>query len=401
MIFASEIEEMEELRSGYGFVESFSKPYDGSSYARINIVFDVVDAEAFNSGVAEDRSPIHLSMVRIMTTQKRLEDLFEISSSIKEGDWFHIRLGMHSGMPRAWLLEARNDYSESVIALNLTGLSRVGGGLGGTVKPDGKLRALREWCKIEGRPADGKAAVTGATNLHVRIVDVGHASFSAIHIAPSHRSKIIGYFDVGGPIYFHHHTFPKAFKDQGLIPRNGFVALSHWDFDHYSLAVTKMKGLQKLTWYAPEQLVGPNAARLQSLLGSKLNFVHTPTYQILNGLQMWKGGGASDDRNNSGYVLNVQNGAGGTLLTGDTDYDFIPAGAKTNLVALSVTHHGGSGAGNPPAPMANNAVAAVSFGLPNRYHHPNWKDIEKHELAGWSVQPTFLTPKNRGDVWLP
>jgi hypothetical protein len=402
MILDGEIENIEELRIGYGFIESFSKPYDASSYSRINIVLDVVDAKAFDTGIVQERSPAHLSMVRIMTTQKRLEHLFDISSPIIEGDWFRIELGVHPGMPRAWVLEARNDYGGAVIALNLIGLLRVNGeGPNEAIGPNSKLGALRLWCKIAGRPAAVPAVITDATDLHVRVADVGHASFAAIHVAPDPASKIVGYFDVGGPVYFHHHTFPKAFKDHLLIPRDGFVALSHWDFDHYSLAVTKMKGLQNLTWYAPEQLVGPNAARLQVLLGARLNFVHTPTYHISAGLQMWQGSGALGDRNNSGYVFTVQNGAGGTLLTGDVAYDCIPAGAKTNLVALGVTHHGGSGAGSPPTPLAGSGSAAVSFGLPNRYHHPNWDDIAKHTLAGWHVQPTFVTPTNRGDVWLP
>jgi len=97
MIFDEEIEEIQELRGGYGFIESFSKPYDTSSYSRINIVLDVVDAKAFDTGTARERSPEHLSMVRIMTTQNRLEQLFAINSPIIEGDWFHIRLGCTQG----------------------------------------------------------------------------------------------------------------------------------------------------------------------------------------------------------------------------------------------------------------------------------------------------------------
>jgi hypothetical protein len=55
MIFDAQIEDIEELRSGYGFIEPFSKPYDASPYSRINIVLDVVDAKAFDTGMAGDR----------------------------------------------------------------------------------------------------------------------------------------------------------------------------------------------------------------------------------------------------------------------------------------------------------------------------------------------------------
>lgn len=397
-----EIEEVEELRRGYGFIESFSKPDEDSPYSRINIVLDVVDAKAFDTGIAENRSPAHLSMVRIMTTQKRLEQLFKINWLVSEGEWFQIRLGVCPGMPRAWVLEASNDYGGDVISLNLIGLLPVSDvRLGFVIPPNSMLSKLKAWCKISCQPAVRPAILNTPPDLYVRVADVGHASFSAIHIKRDPTSKIVGYFDVGGPVYFHHHTFPKAFNEHELIPDNGFVALSHWDFDHYSLAVTKMKSLQNLTWYAPDQLVGPNAARLQVLLGAQLNFVHTQTYRISGALQMWKGTGAPSDRNNSGYVLTVRNNTGETLLTGDVAYDFVPAGAKTDLVALGVTHHGGSGAGTPPKPLAGSGKAAVSFGLPNRYHHPNWHDLTNHKRLGWDVQPTFVTLTNRGDVWLP
>lgn len=360
MIFDKQSEDIKGLRVGYGFVESFSKPYDASSYSRVNIVLDVVDAKAFDANIVGDRSPQHLSMVRVMTTQKRLENLFDVNSPIAEGDWFHIWLGVFPGMPRAWVLEARDDYGGNVVSLNLIGLSRIGSeNSSGPTEFNSRLGALRAWCRVNSQPAKTSAMVTDATDFHVRVADVGHASFSAIHLAPDPASKIVGYFDVGGPVWFHHHTFPKAFKDHILISSDGFVALSHWDFDHYSLAVTKMKGLQNLTWYAPEQLVGPNAARLQVLLGARLNFVNTPTYQISRGLKMWQGSGAPNDRNNSGYVFTVQNRAGRTLLTGDVAYDCIPTAAKVNLAALGVTHHGGSGGGSPPTPMAGTGPAAV------------------------------------------
>ncbi|GAB2838276.1 metallo-hydrolase/oxidoreductase [Pseudoduganella ginsengisoli] len=402
MIFDDEEMDVAERREGYGFIESFTKPEDASSYARINIVLDVVDAPAFDNGIANDRSPDHLSMVRVMTTQNRLEQLFGISSPVNEGEWFKIVLGVYPGMPRAWVLEANNDYGGAVIALNLIKFSRLGGApLATAAANNSTLIALQTWCTVRARSAQASSVQPGVAEFHVRVADVGHANFSAIHVAPSPTAKIVGYFDVGGPMYFHHRTFPKSFGDPALIPDSGFVALSHWDFDHYSLAVTKMKGLQNLTWYAPDQPVGPNAARLQTLLGTRLNYVRMPTFHIANGLQMWQGSGAPSDRNNSGYVLTVRNHSGETLLTGDVSYQHIPAGATATLTALCIAHHGGSGAGNPPVPLMGSGAAAVSFGLPNLYHHPNWADLDIHAHYGWKVQPTFVAPAVRGDVWLP
>jgi hypothetical protein len=74
--------------------------------------------------------------------------------------------------------------------------------------------------------------------------------------------------DVGGPLFFHGKSFPKAFNESTRVPDSGFVVLSHWDFDHYSLAVSKIPKLRDLDWYAPDQPVGPNAAACKPNLGA-------------------------------------------------------------------------------------------------------------------------------------
>ncbi len=394
-------EQNDRERQGYGFLESYSKAGQGSAYSRLNIVFDMVDAAAFDQGMTADRSPRHLSFVRIMSTSKRLDELFAIGEVAEEGEWFRVTLATRSGMPRAWILDAEGDYDGPIHASNLIGLERLAGsGAGTTLQAGSTVSLLRQWCTVAA-PAPQAAHRQFPADLYVRIVDVGHANFSAIHNERAIRDSIVGYFDVGGPIFFHHHTLPEDFPEYRYIPEDGFVALSHWDFDHYSLALTKLMALQQLTWYAPDQPVGPNAARLQTLLGARLNLISAPVFDISGTLRMWRGTGAIHDRNNSGYVLTVPNRRGATLLTGDVSYAAIPAPAMANLAALCITHHGGSGAGGPPKPATGTAVAAVSFGMPNHYHHPNDAAIAEHAVAGWTVSPTYRAPAARGDVWLP
>jgi beta-lactamase superfamily II metal-dependent hydrolase len=401
MNFEGSLEE-EPIRYMYGFLESYSKPAKQSSYSRANIAFDCVDADAFDDGRVDDRaSPDFLSIVRVMTTPRRLRALFDVSEPIAEGQWFYIGLSVNAGKPRAWRLAAESSYGGAVGNYNLVQFKRIN-------EPDDikeavdrkPLERLRAWCKVT--PSTQQNLILQVPpRLHVRVMDVGHASSSAVHMEKNGSSPIVGYYDVGGPIFFHHHTFPAAFNEIWRIPEQGFVALSHWDFDHYSLAVTRMKGLQRLQWYAPEQTVGPNAARLQTLLGSRLRLLTSPTFQIAPNLQMWRGTAAPADRNNSGYVLTVAHASGAILLTGDVEYNAIPPAAKTNLIALGVTHHGGNGAGTPPPPMTSGGSAAVSFGLPNHYGHPDLKNIAAHASLGWNVTSTFTSPTQRGDVWLP
>lgn len=399
----------EEPWSCYGFVESVSKRKTDSPYERMNIVFDAVDKKAFDATDVLGRESEHLSIIRIMSTPKRLLDISgiheKIEGDIEEGDWFEITLANEINNPRAWVLYADKDYGGEVVNTNLIGFRRIRGR--GTHQFTVIAKKLTTWCRFT--PTQNRSELISDQKIsllskspHVRIVDVGHANFAAIHVNNSKSSTIIGYFDVGGPVFFHHQTFPKTFNENPKIPKKGFVALSHWDFDHYSLAVTKLKKLQDLTWYAPDQDVGPNAAKLQSLLGSRLNLLTNNIFHISNELKLFKALGASWlDRNNSGYVLTVKGNGGITLLTGDVAYNNIPPAAISNLCALAVTHHGGSGCGTPPLPLYVGAKAAVSYGLPNRYKHPDMGNIQAHTNVGWTVNSTFTSAIVRGDVWLP
>jgi beta-lactamase superfamily II metal-dependent hydrolase len=337
-----------------------------------------------------------------MTTPRRLRNLFDVSDPIEEGQWFRIGLAIKAGKPRAWSLAAEANYDRTVNNYNVVKFERIDkpGNLKEAKSNELLLERLRAWCTVV-PPAQQDLILQVPPDLHVRVMDVGHASSSALHMAEERSSSIVGYYDVGGPIFFHHHTFPPSFNEAWMVPPRGFVILSHWDFDHYSLAVTRLKVLQRLHWYAPAQTVGPNAARLQVLLGARLRLLTAPTFQIAPNLQMWKGTAPPSDRNNSGYVLTVAHARGTILLTGDVEYDAIPAAAKLDLIALGITHHGGGGSGSPPAPLSSFGSAAVSFGLPNHYGHPDTENISAHTSVGWNVTSTFTSPTQRGDVWLP
>lgn len=388
---------------GYGFVDSISIPgRRASSYERLDIALDLISAKAFDFGNGADRNVEDLSVVRIMTTEGRLADLFGFER-IDEGSWLKIVLGDRPGNPLAWILGAREDYGGTPIRTNVIGLQEIRQQPG---SPFAQLFAsLTKLCS----PIQFQAGQTnplqqnivpGQAGYQLRIVDVGQASFCAIHARKDPNSPILGYFDVGGPVFFHHHSFPATFPEAARIPNDGFVALSHWDFDHYSLAVTSLKALQKLKWFAPSQAVGPNAARLQTLLGANLVLLSSNSFTVAPGLELHRGTGLISDRNNNGFVLTAAVAGGKALLAGDVSYDMIPAAAQANLVALNVSHHGGTSTGTPPSPSVAQGVAAVSYGIPNRYRHPDAKRLAEHQKLGWKVKPTNPMLSGRGDVWL-
>jgi hypothetical protein len=392
---------------GYAFVDIISKPSgEGANpYQRLDIVLDVFFEPALDSDRDAMLNPDNLGIVRIMSTLNRLQSLFPVEEII-EGAWFSVTFQSKEGNPPAWILGATDDYNGPIKRTNLVGMEPLPmkNSWGPKIFPYSYRATQLRQLEQEQTTQDLGLNVLPCSpdgNYSVRVVDVGHANFSAIHSSRElNPTSIVGYFDVGGPVFFHHHSFPDVFHENKRVPSQGFVALSHWDFDHYSLAVTKLKSLQKLSWFAPDQPVGPNAARLQHQLGENLTLITQPSFQITKGLDLWKGSGSAADRNNSGYVLTVSGQTTKLLLTGDVDYDRIPTQAKSNLSGLSITHHGGSGSGTPPLPMNGQGMAAVSYGIPNRYHHPDEDNLQRHDAVGWTVQPTFVTKTQRGDVWL-
>lgn len=385
----------------YGFVEAVTHPDpEGSKRGRVNVVLDSLRMEAFRTEVSVKNTTDDLLIVRILSTINRLEARFP-ECKWAEGSWIEFQLQDSPGDPPAWYLSAKDEYSGPVVRTNITSAVRLGGR---PTSADTLEQKLIEFCRSPDATYVQKPLVLPRQNSisdqFVRVVDVGQASFAAIHTSKKISSQILGYFDVGGPLFFHHKTFPKVFRERKMVPETGFVALSHWDFDHYSLAVSKLPKLRKLAWYAPDQPVGFNAARLQALLGPNLTLLSAPQFGVTSGIELWKGTGVSSNRNDSGYAMRIARVEGPILLSGDLPYSMLPTGIGNQFSGIVVTHHGGAFTGSPPTPLGKAAKAAVSYGIPNRYHHPNPAAIALHQTAGWSIQPTNASPKKRGDVWL-
>lgn len=394
----------------YAFVESISQPSDGESgYARLDLTLDCVIAHSFHESIegADER----LQIVRVLTTNRRLRERFQLQRVPSEGDWLLIELALDPGNPIAWALSAVNDYQGDPNRTNLVGLWPVDpeGVTPDALRPsdpDGiRLLSLVTGNSLTEHYRPSKAANRGADKLafealfaqvastttpKVRVLDVGQASCAAIYSASDPKADVLGFFDVGAPIWFHGNTMPRA-CDIKLPTKGGFVVLSHWDFDHYAMAWWRKPALRNLNWYAPLQRVGANGARFQAKLGARLHYIEETQIGI-DRFWLFKGTGArrglADDRNATGYVMRVEDQDGARLLTGDLGYDFIPAEAIGELMGLTIPHHAGSATGIPPAPHQAGARAIASYGLPNRYRHPDQASLRSHCDRGWTVEPT-------------
>ncbi|MGA0604652.1 hypothetical protein ACO2Q0_01520 [Phenylobacterium sp. VNQ135] len=402
------------------FVENKAEPLDGVPPSRITFVLDCVESVAFQEGRFEDHEA--LALVRILSTPRRLLDLFELPRLPTEGDWLEIMLSDNPGnQPLAWCLSARNNYQGPAERLYLVGLrflpSEREPGLAAkdpeaATLPERQMVALQFMVSPPIGDRDERVAfdalfadVAAKSGLHARVLDVGQACAIALCNEKSSAARILGFFDVGWPLWFHSGSLPKAWTKLKLAPDgDGFVILSHWDFDHFAMALWKEPGLRKLRWYAPHQAVGPNTKAFADSLGDRLTYLSQPTYGPPN-VQLFRGLGAQngvpDDRNATGYVLRFEREGHGRLLAGDVDYRHVPPGALANLAGVYIPHHAGSGGTKPPTPAGGGGEAVASYGLPNKYRHPNDAVLNAHYSLGWNVQHTASTKKvPRGDRWL-
>lgn len=283
-------------------------------------------------------------------------------------------------MPRGWLFPANTGYARER-AINAFAIRPLPGA------PGVLQSQLSKACTLPGALHASAAEMTKLlessvrrSNFRVVALDVGQAAC----VAFMEGDTCVGYFDVGAPLFFNAASFPKTFSHN--FGTGQFVFLSHWDYDHFALAY-KYPLLQTMQWYAPDQPVGPNTARLQRRLGTRLKFVtgnSTTSHSTIASAT----GTNPKDRNSTGYVLRIEKGARKTLLTGDADYTFIPNNLRVSNSSVMIPHHGGAGS-KPPAPSNNvNCVAVASYGTPNTYRHPNEPHLRVHTKAGWKVQRT-------------
>jgi hypothetical protein len=379
----------------YGVIEDVVEADPQNGRTRSFILIDAVRADRFaeiGQGVLEDRSA--LALVRAMSTPKRWQDQFGLGD-VGKGDWLAFKLDDSGSVPRAWELNAADNYASGP-SRSIGAMRRISGPPALTEAGDAMLvmnlmATSSDALKQRPRVSAGVAATrlgAGGT-IEIVVLDVGQASAALI----KRDGKPIGFFDIGAPIWFNKGSLPNPM----LLPTisNGFVILSHWDFDHFDLA-RRHKPFQRLDWYAPDQPVGPNTARFQADLGNRLTFIDGAASN--GGFSLARGTSVkANDRNGSGYQLRYDEGGQAVILTGDTGYEFIQPHMLLGLGALSIPHHAGGSYANPPGSNPP-ARAIASYGIPNSYRHPHGKTLSDHITQGWKIAPTAGTPiDRRGD----
>lgn len=378
-----------EKRRFYAFVDAAVEPLPDNPYSRETLLLDCVDADAFDQGehaLDEDES---LSLIRVTSTRRRLEEDYGLRK-VQESEWLELTIDDEGGAPRAWVMPASANYA-SEAGSSVRSIAKLPDGDGGGAAAAVTAK-LSKGCALEKKrygdaAADFLAALhlSLGSRLEIRAVDVGHASCNVF----IYEGKPVGYFDVGAPLYRNQKSFGGSLCH--AVPSNGFVLLSHWDFDHFDLARRRPE-LQKFHWLAPDQPVGPNALKFQKSLGSNLRFFPGPI--IYSAMELRPGTSTNPkDRNGTGYSMRIEIDGEVIVLTGDCSYDKLDPAGLVDATVVTIPHHGGKSDTSPPQPRGN-ALAVASYGNPNCYRHPCEDHLDEHRALGWTIQRTAAHSSN-------
>jgi len=293
----------------YAIVEDKIEALDGHNHSRSVLLLDGIDANRFESDdrAVDDRSA--LGLVRTMTTEHVWEARHQLAN-IAKGDWVEFRLDDQGSAPMAWEMPANEDYRRGP-KRSLRSIRRLGRAVG-DVPDDDTDRALvmgLSAASNAGRSLHQTVSLQTLADrigrnlvqrIKIVIIDVGQASAALI----SRDDKPLALFDAGAPLWFNKGSFAHGFQPPAL--GDGFIFLSHWDFDHFDMG-RRQTAWHAHDWYAPDQMVSPNTSLFQKKLGCHLTFV---SGSLQHEGFIFERGIAMDplDRNGSGYQLRYECG---------------------------------------------------------------------------------------------
>lgn len=397
---------------------------------RLAIQFDGVDANYFDEALDQVGAPPEetLALLRLVTTPRRLARLLGETTPLLPGDWVSLTLSDLGEGPPIWSLGLRNgqlgtatedrEFTPMPRRRRLASLMRlpradrkapqplsssVPSELADAFELSTRLRSnfdlnlspeittpnyVNYWFRTFFK--------NRTKSLIVEAHHVGQASFNVLHCSINLDPLV--YFDVGRPIWINIFDFPKRFSPP--IHKNAVVIISHWDTDHFAYGMQNA-AFRNLQWVAPCQIIGPLAFRFASLLLSSGNLTligQGHTNRQRHGLRVIRCAGS--DINNGGIALHVKTKVREILLVGDAKYECVPGISKMQLSSVQLSHHGGRMGSSSivPNPADTPGTAIVSYGLKNRYGHPNSLTIKKHKSVGWTVLSTVKHRNTNGTV---
>lgn len=256
------------------------------------------------------------------------------------------------------------------------------------------------------------------TNKSIGVMDVGQANYNIIL---NENGNHLAYFDVGLPMFFYQNSAPPAALLQGpCIIGNAPVILSHWHYDHYSMAIW-WPAISNRHWLVPAAPLGPGAQAIYNGIAHPHVWPNALPGLILATITVLRCDPANinhtnADINNSGLALEVtlrpaapNQAARHALLPGDAVFatmNYTNAGLRW----ITAVHHGSQRstgyymdtAGDYPT--SNNGYIAYSYGMTANntycYTHPHQAAITLYEQQGWDTVASNAqtTPRQAGNA---
>ncbi len=418
----------------YGFLSEIVDVGNGN----YSILFEIVRFEWMEANVLSIKGSICRNPLLSPVSFLKLDDasldviakaLGTTAEKVREGNWYIIDLikktiiNSRKGFQTA---KRTNDYDEESIYYIGEPVSEI------------KEEKLREKCKLSGKFEYDTVQkdLRKFQPCAIGVMDVGTASCNLVY---DETGNPLVYVDLGLPIGINRNTMPPTIVDPGPCLNNDpMVILTHWHFDHFSMArdqtgsllwcgSNNWNELLKLHWVVPEQDVGLAVCNLFIMLQEVDLWPVDHPNLVAGCFNIIKCNGAPGNMNNSGLAVNVSIKAADSttktqvlsvLLPGDAQHQFIPNVATIpRLQWMVVPHHGSDTdliAGQLPRPVeANKGRIAYSYGIrpggEHVYKHPRQTAINAYHAAGWGAEPnmesataeesvTGVTPKDATDT---
>lgn len=242
-------------------------------------------------------------------------------------------------------------------------------------------------------------ALGDRTVQEIRLHNVGQASCASLL---DKQANTMVYYDFGYGCGTHTREQANHINSNilGSLKESDVIILSHWDFDHYKLAISKnLETLKKrkrapfphqLIWIAPEtKKQGPTLTRLKQSLQRLISWPNSGLENItVQNIKLVKAAGSARSPNNSGICLLLHADKKPWLLhPADASYFYIPRNPDFSgeITALVATHHasrrsilsptgsrtGSTSSTDIPNPSTNASTPTVYYSYGQRSPYPN------------------------------
>lgn len=383
-------------------------------------VFDAfVATEAVKQGLVpsestdEEALDVHYPVVLVAIDGELVRRHFRVRPLISGTAWYELTLQEHGDVPARVIGAPEDDREVSISALRRVDRNQAR-----------RLDALVEMPRGEETSAAVLKQLFHELDRSdeapdVVVVDVGQGALAAV-CARGGGDQPLLFVDLGWPTNFNRRGQPSCRPDVTGLKTP--VLLTHWDWDHWGLALDAIKwaGTPKhcvikwnvaaleRPWVVPgvgKQWGGvklsPMHWRFALALARKGNLYRWPAPNVVIS-NHWLmvtpvNGGKPGNRNNHGLVAVVADQLNGLeprraiLLPGDADYSHLPflkpgRSPAYSFSGLSASHHGGKVTSAKIPVAASPAWLAISVGMGNKYKHPAKQAQCGYIEKGWTWQ---------------